>query len=447
MAQSQPQYSIAFNEHPVHESLKQLKDQVAGLSDELLRAAQDHDPQSALVRLETVLEYIGALLASADPALVTSQMLDNLDAPVQQISSFLTPLKDNKDFAQIPNVQAGFETLLNTAVQLAPAIGVWAKTDEKKAAALLGEASSAKTRQLQEQAGDIQGQLDQLRTQISETSDSMKTTAEERAKELEDQFGTLKAEAEAERARVQKTIDGIESQFQSEQETRSAQFEEAKKALTDQTELVIQESKEAAAKSLESEEERADKVIADLHERSSEVVNFLAEKKQEAIAMVDVEATSSTAGAFKKEAEEQKHEADLWRLLALGLGGFAVLVALVAVVLVVEGVADGNSFIFAKIAAITLLLGIAGYAAGQSGQHRHREKRARRLYLELVAFKPFSEPLPEPERHAVRKEFIERLFVGDPGAEGEDHKDDDVKLSDENLSVLLKFMDMVRSSR
>lgn len=67
--------------------------------------------------------------------------------------------------------------------------------------------------------------------------------------------------------------------------------------------------------------------------------------------------------------------------------------------------------------------------------------------MELVAFKPFSEPLPEPERHSVRKEFIERLFVGDPGAEGGDHKDDDVRLSDENLSVLLKFMDMVRSSR
>ncbi|MDQ3724657.1 MAG: hypothetical protein M3335_02000 [Actinomycetota bacterium] len=32
-------------------------------------------------------------------------------------------------------------------------------------------------------------------------------------------------------------------------------------------------------------------------------------------------------------------------------------------------------------------------------------------------------------------------------AEGEDHKDDDVKLSDENLSVLLKFVDVVRSSR
>lgn len=61
----------------------------------------------------------------------------------------------------------------------------------------------------------------------------------------------------------------------------------------------------------------------------------------------------------------------------------------------------------------------------------------------MVAFDPFTEPLPDVEKNAVRKDFIERLFVGDPG---EDHKGNDVKMSDENLSVLLKFIDMIRTS-
>jgi hypothetical protein len=34
------------------------------------------------------------------------------------------------------------------------------------------------------------------------------------------------------------------------------------------------------------------------------------------------------------------------------------------------------------------------------------------------------------------------MFVGDLG---EEHKDGDVKVSDENLSVLLKFIDLIRS--
>jgi hypothetical protein len=446
MAQSQPQYIIAFNEHPVHQNLKQLKQQVVDLPDDLLNEAQAHDPQASLARLEPVLDYVGALLASADTALVTPQMLEGLSPPVQQIASALTPLVDNREFEQqVPNVQAGVDGLLHAAMQIAGAIGVWAKSDQKKAAAQLGEAATAKTSQLQNQASDLQGQLNQLREEAMQASDSVKAASDERLKELQTRLDTLATEAEAERARVQQTIDSFETQFKSEQETRHSQFEESKKELDAKAEQVIEESKEAAAKSFGNEEERADKVIADLHERSSKVVNFLAEKKQEAIDMVDAEATSSTAGAFKKEAEEQKGEADLWRLFALALGGVALIVALVAVGLAIAEVAGGSSFLFAKLAAITLLLGVAGYAAGQSGQHRRREKRARRLYLELVAFKPFSEPLPEPERHAVRKEFIERLFVGDPAAEGEDHKEDDVKFSDENLSVLLKFMDMVRS--
>jgi hypothetical protein len=159
--------------------------------------------------------------------------------------------------------------------------------------------------------------------------------------------------------------------------------------------------------------------------------------------MVDAEATSSTAGAFKGEAEEQKKQADQWRKFALIGGSITVLVALAAVVLAIAEIGDGPSMIVAKVTAVTLLLGIAGYAAGQSGQHRRREQRARRLYMQMVAFKPFSEPLPDPEKKDARKEFIERMFVGDPG---EDNQDGEVKLSEENLSLIAKLLEVARPS-
>jgi precorrin isomerase len=64
-------------------------------------------------------------------------------------------------------------------------------------------------------------------------------------------------------------------------------------------------------------------------------MDFLSEKKQEAIDMVDTAAMSTTAGAFKTEAEEQKEEADQWRRNAIIGGAVTVLVALAAVVLAV----------------------------------------------------------------------------------------------------------------
>lgn len=443
MVKAQSQYGIAFNEHPVHENLKQLKQQVADLPDELLEAAREHDAPALLPRLEPALEFVGALLASADTALVTPQMLGELNEAVQQISSALTPFKDNTDLEQLPTIQSGIEALLNRSLRMAPAIGVWAKTDARKAAAQLGEASSEKTRQLQQQASNLQGRLDQLKEQADQASDSMKTTAEERVKELEGQLDTLRTEAEAERARVQQVIDSYETQFKSEEKARDTRFEEIKQELVAKAEETIEAFKTSGNEVQGEAKTEADTAVANLKHKSKEIMDFLSEKKQEAIDMVDTAATSTTAGTFKAEAEEQKEEADQWRRNAIIGGAVAVLVALAAVVLAVGEWGGGTALIVAKVTAVTLLLGIAGYAAEQSGQHRRREQRARRLYMQMVAFKPFSEPLPEAEKNTVRKEFIERMFVGDLA---EDHKSDDAKLSDENLSVLLKFIDAVRSS-
>jgi len=443
MAKAKSQHGIAFSEHPVQRNLKQLKQQVGDLSDELLKEAREHDPQAALPRLEPAVEFAGALLASADTALVTPQMLDGLNEAVQQISSALTPFTDNTDFEQLPTIQSGVEALLNRSLRIAPAIGVWAKTDARKAAAQLGEASSEKTRQLQQQASDLQGQLNQLQEQAAQTADSMKTTAEERVKELEGQLDTLRTEAEAERTRVQQSVDGFETQFKSEQDTRSTQFDEIKQELATKAEEAIEGFKNSGTEAQGEAKTEADMAVANLEHKSKEVMDFLSEKKQEAIDMVDTAATSTTAGAFKTEAEGQKKEADQWRRNAIRMGTAAAVVAILAVALALLGAGNGSaSLIVAKITAVTLLLGIAGYAAEQSGQHRRREQRARRLYMQMVAFKPFSEPLPEGERNTVRKEFIERMFVGDPG---EDHKGDDTKLSDENLSAILKFIDVIRS--
>ena len=89
------------------------------------------------------------------------------------------------------------------------------------------------------------------------------------------------------------------------------------------------------------------------------------------------------------------------------------------------------TLIVTKVALTAVVAGIAGYAAGQSAQHRKREVRARRLFLELTAFGPFAEPLSEDDRATVCRDFISRLFVGDPQS-----LDGDVALTQGNISLL-----------
>ncbi|HEX6666148.1 MAG TPA: hypothetical protein VF081_06095 [Solirubrobacterales bacterium] len=432
-----------FNDHPAHAHLKEARRQIAEFPEEVREAARENDPDGALDRLPPALGYVGALLGSANPALVTPQMLDDLDAQLVQLIAALGPLRESNDFAQIPTIQSGTESLLNAAARVAPAVGVWAKeTEAQKAATHLGEAATAKTEQLQKQASDLKGDFDRLKEEAAQTSASVKATSDERVNELQGQLDTLKADAEAERKQAQDNIQGFQDQFKSDQDKRVEEFEAAKLGLDEQATQAIQEAKDAATQALESDHQRSAEAISKFEDRAEEILAFLGEKRDEATNLVDTAATSSIAGGFKKEAEKQQEQADRWRR-------YAVLIATVAALVGVAGIIASffyeanTSAIVAKVAAVTLLLGIAGYAAGQSAQHRRREQRAMRLYLELVAFKPFAEPLEDPaDRATVRKDFIERMFVGDPG---DDHPERDPRLSDENLSALAKLVDLIRS--
>lgn len=360
------QYEIQYNDHPVHVSLKQVSDQLADLPEDVRKAASEIDTEDSIPRLERVLEYVAALLGSVDPALVSAQMLNELDSLLQQISSALTPLRESEDFGQIPPIHSNTDGLLNAATHIAPAMGVWAKTDVKKAASALGKAAATKTKELAQQAGSLQTRVDEIRTELDETSASIKTTSDERLNELQTQLDNLKTEAESERNRVQETIDNFQTQFKSEVENREQDFETTKKELADEANTVIEGLKTTATDASAKDQERADAAIAKLEKQGGEIIAVLNEKKEEAAKLVDLVATSSTAGAFGKEAGEQRENADRWRWTAIGFGCVAAVVAIGAVAASVLADTNNASLIIAKVTAVALLLGLAGYAAGQS---------------------------------------------------------------------------------
>ena len=259
---------------------------------------------------------------------------------------------------------------------------------------------------------------------------------------MQAELDTLKAEAESERTRISEAVDGFRTQFAADQEGQAQRFEELRTELGKDAAEAIERLNAATTTAAESQQAAAESALAELTERGEAVIADLDELREKAARLVDLVATSSTAGAFGKEAKAQRDEADSWRWNAVRLGVLAVAVALVAIA--ANFVVDTPpSLIVAKVAAIALILGVAGYAAGQSGQHRLREQRAKRLELELVAFGPFAEPLGDEAKLEVRKEFIDRLFVGDPGNEP---APGDLRLNEESVSLLRRLVDALRGS-
>jgi uncharacterized protein YdcH (DUF465 family) len=435
------QYQIAFNDHPVHAAISQAREQLAALP-ESTRTSENENAASSLARLGRVLEQAAALLAIADPALINSQALDAVNEALPPISSGLPALKESEDFAQIPGIASGTDALLGALNSIAVAIGPWTKADTKKAAAILGEAAREKTKALEGQTSSLQERLNQLNEQIDQATTSLQAASEERINAMQAQLDALKAEAEAQGKTVQENATNFQTQFTTEAETRAQEFEAAKQELKGEADKVIEEARAATTEAANSDKERSDAAIEKFETRSTEIVEFLAKKKDEAVKLLDIVATSSTAGAFGKEADAQREQADRWRMVAIAFGLIGAFIGVGAII--ASFFTDSTtSEVVAKVAAVTLLVGIAGYAASQSGQHRHREQRAKRLELELAAFGPFIEPLDGNAQDEARKNFIERLFVGDPG--GEDEKGDrDPRLSDENLSAIAMILDVAR---
>ena len=97
-----------------------------------------------------------------------------------------------------------------------------------------------------------------------------------------------------------------------------------------------------------------------------------------------------------------------------------------------------------KAVAVLALGALAGYAAKQSAEHRHREVRAGRLALELTAFGPFSQALNNADRELeVRTNFIERIFVGENGL-SEAPDIGAASLTSGDVSLLGQLIDVLR---
>jgi hypothetical protein len=219
------------------------------------------------------------------------------------------------------------------------------------------------------------------------------------------------SEPGADSTRVAEELENLPSEFRSERGSMGSDFGFTSE-LGKQSEAAAQELREQAEPNARLEEE-VDSVRLKLETRANAIIEALEEKREQAAELVEVMSTSTTAGAFGKEAKAQKREADQWRVLTVSIGIAAAVVG-VAAIGVSIALATSPPLVIAEIGAVALLLGIADYAARQAGHHRRREERARRLELDVTAFGPLTSALSESDKQRMRSEFVERLLPGEP---------------------------------
>jgi len=400
------------------EQLEQLRhradeaaEQAGQLTDETWPNAESRQ------RLQEILAYTQLVLENTDGALVAPQLLQELDEALSAVIN--TPGQVREGFP------GWMDNLLTRLARLPVTRGRAFEQRAKDAARTFQRSARGRLSSLEREINSASTEATEVREQVQQVGNDFTEQSSVRLDELRQAITDADTQF---KDRLQTYETNLETERQESLKLRAEQAEAFERA---QTERVEKANANIAA------------VEQELRERADTVVVSLESSSKRAADLVDLVATSSTAGAFGKEANQQKGEADTWRRYAIRLGLGAAVVALIAVVYAVA-VEVNTSLIVAKLALAVVFGGLAGYAAKQSAEHRDREVRARRLELQLTSFGPFTEGLKdEPKEQDARVKIIDRVYVGDSG-QGSDSADGAPALTSGQITLVGQLFDQAK---
>ncbi len=122
-------------------------------------------------------------------------------------------------------------------------------------------------------------------------------------------------------------------------------------------------------------------------------------------------------GTYSKNATAEGETADRWRWIAVGAICFTIAIGLWLVIASGQPGTDWDRFA-AKLALAIPGGGVAAYAASQASEHRHSQREAEHVALQLAALKPYLNDLEDGvERDKLLIEIANRMF-GHPRRDG-----------------------------
>ena len=357
--------------------------------------------QAILNRIDSSLSFTETLLRLADPSLVSASRIAQIQTTIDELQTAVEAF-DPESAPDLEPADQAMDRLLDTAGGL-PHRPIEEAAEQGKALAKSFQ-RSARMRQR-----SVRGDFDEIRAQAADLGQKVESAKEELSAAVEERTNALEARSAeigsqldaAEQGQTQ-LLDEQRDSFQKMQEELRSGFEEKRDAGIAGLDEQRADANTRLEKSLEEQSTAAEEVVADLRRKDADA--------EELVGSISIR---GTADRYEREAKTQAAIADKWRRATVLIGLLAGLVAGSAAFLSDQEPAH----IAGKIAVGLLFAGVAGYTARQSAQHRHREERASKLHLDLAAFGPFIEPLPEESKNEERVLLGRRVFARDEGVE------------------------------
>lgn len=363
-------------------NVEALQEAAAAARDAVRLVPQEtRDPYvGTLDRLEHVLAYASVVLVETDGQLVSPQVHQALASAFGRVQG---------EVASQPQSAEEYSSIVLSALSDLPvAEGRLTAQEAKAAAKTFARSTQGRLTQLQASVESARGRADEVGEQVGAEREAFEQFIGDRRTEAEELVSGTRSQLEEIEQRAQAALTEQNEVFRKAQDERGEHFNA----------------------SLEGFEGRLEEVAKHATERADGLIAELGRKNEDATSLLAALGVRGTAGRWAQEAKDQRKAANIWRWVTVG-----VVVAAVAAALFASRAdsVDDPAFVSRTLVSLAFA-GLAAYTARQSGRHRAREERARTLELELAAFGPFIESLPEERQHDQREKMVDRAFGRPP---------------------------------
>lgn len=384
-----------YQNHAVHSALDSLRKSISIAEEDHIESV---DSVTELTRLKSALDFIQESLEAIEPEIVpanhTTAQLSQIQSALANAENHLNNYAANRNHAELVNANKQTDTALQTLPQIN---FIRAKSAARGVAAV--------TRNFSETAEGYLTGIEELTNSLQrELGDAQKAVQQQN-----ERLGAIATEIDDYRRNVDSVFESFQKQLESARQAALTEIEQMKQQQATTVGQFVQESKQAFQTKLNEFAQAFDRQKGTLAESAESIIHALEAKRDAAARLLEVTTNMAVAGDFKLNADRQRHNANVMRVLAIifmmiAIGGAAY------VIFIAESGGRDWTFTLLRLLTSGLFTIPATYAAKESAKHRRLESQYRRVQLDLAALDPFIELLPEEKKQELKSEITQRVF-------------------------------------
>lgn len=334
-------------------------------------------------------------LRDVDPHLVDEGQLNNLSASIASVvSAFRASMAaDSIDRSQLNNALAHANSAITYFHCLPPISADSATAATKRAATRYRKGLDAELEKVREEIATVIEGVDAAGAASSASLAALEVT-----------LSAIQARAEESLSVTQDQIARLNSQL----DEQRISFEQSNLVRSQAFEKEVADSRKALQDFLIAQAENVRESEDAASSKRQEVLAVLERDLRTSEGLIDQTSRNAIAADYGQWANLQGKSAFKWTCAAVS---FAVLTAIALVIAVAFSDLSDDSvqFMVAKGSVGLVGLIVAGYCAHQAAEHRHQERVAKRLHLDLNALEPFLRHVENPGD--LRAQIANRVFA------------------------------------